>query len=100
MIREQAQRIFGLPIWNSLSPKRLEVELRKVSNLKKPWDRLVKKDLLKDDEARKEDNFYRNFMRNLMCSFENVLNGIPAEGKKQYFIHSQATIYSAVRSNN
>jgi hypothetical protein len=80
IIREQVQKIFGLPIWLSLSARRLEIELKKVPNLKKPWEKLLKKDHQKDEASKKEEDFYRNFMRNLMQSFEDILISVTPDG--------------------
>ena len=80
LIREQAQRIFGLPIWLSLSTKRLEVEIKKVPNLKKLWDKLLKKEQQKDEAAKNAENFYRFFMRNLMEKFQSVLHAVQKDG--------------------
>ena len=75
------QKIFGLPIWQSLSARRLEVELKKVPNLKKPWDRLLKKDQQRDESSKTEENFFRHFMRNLMQNFENILAAVTPDGQ-------------------
>ena len=52
LVREQAQRLVSLPIWEYLVPSRREDELSAVTKLRKYWNIIQKRDKQADPVTR------------------------------------------------
>ncbi|XP_044292133.1 RNA helicase aquarius isoform X1 [Varanus komodoensis] len=80
LIRGQVQQLISLPMWMSLQPARLELELKKSSKLRKFWNLIKKNDEKMDENARTQAYQERRFLSQLIQKFISVLKSIPLSG--------------------